>query len=329
MATAGYSGTPLPRSSGSRKARCSRPCTLPTTSTTTLGALPAEAATARPGCDRARRRRSRSTPAVGLRSEWPTLTKAAVSRTARCGSPGRRRPARSSTDITEDVVARTAAADRLGRQQGVRDRRHVERPPVRVAPRAALAQSACVAGTPREVAEVARRRRMRVHLAHVDRVLSIRSPVEPHLAAGAPVQHPPVRARPAATRSSRGSDDSPARCARTRPGHRSSVAGVRRDCDRLRSILAAVLTIITASSCVRSSTCAQGLSSVAHSTSQRYTLPTPSITCWSTQHVAQPGLGLGIGRAAARPPRSGRRPARRGPAPSRPWPGWRPRSGWR
>ena len=125
-------GPRCPRSSGSSEGTLLATVHAPDGFGDTLGALPPEAER----LTRVRRCSTSSSPstpsASALQREWPTLTDAGgaerhgLDRLAEEGQQGRDRHHRGR-------VARTAAADRLGRQQGVRDRRHVERAPVRAA----------------------------------------------------------------------------------------------------------------------------------------------------------------------------------------------------
>jgi hypothetical protein len=113
MATAGYSGTPLPKKLGIKEGTLLATVHAPDGFDATLGALPPEAEW-----------RPRLTPGLhvvvafytsraALTSEWPTLTKAAAPNGTiwvawpKKSSPQKANPERAgkvATDITEDVV---------------------------------------------------------------------------------------------------------------------------------------------------------------------------------------------------------------------------------
>ena len=134
MATAGYSGTPLPKKLGIKEGSLLATVHAPEGFEATLGALPPEAewrTRLAPGLDVVV---AFYTSRATLAKEWPKLTEAvAPNGTVWVAWP--KKASKMADRHHRGRLARTAAAQRLGRQQGVRDRRHVERPPIRAASR--------------------------------------------------------------------------------------------------------------------------------------------------------------------------------------------------
>ena len=105
MATAGYSGTPLPKKLGIKEGTLFAAVHAPGGFDTTLGALPAEAewrSRLSPGLDVVI---AFYTSRAALAKEWPRLTNAAAPNgTIWVAWPKKASPRKVATDITEDVV---------------------------------------------------------------------------------------------------------------------------------------------------------------------------------------------------------------------------------
>ena len=130
---------------------------------------------------------------------------------------------------------------------------------------------------PGELGDPSLSSRVRIHGRVVDRPFELR--VEMGLAAWTPVQDPVVLAHPPALD---GVGTAGQRCTfrpyTARPPFTEGSVIRRAWCRFARNMRAAVLTTRMASRSLSAPTGAYGLSSVAHSTSHRYTLPTPHIT---------------------------------------------------
>ena len=215
MATAGYSGTPLPQKLGIKQGTLLATLHAPDDFGDTLGELPPEARAADPGADRSRPRRrllhasGRRCNVSGRASRRRRAERHGVDRLAEEGR-ARSRPTSPRTSCVNCCCRPAGSTTRCARSttRGAASGSRCD---------ASCAASARVAGTPREIVEEARRRRMRIHRAHVAELApSVAGRAAPGTRGTSTAS---ARSAPrGVTRSSRDSDGSPARCARTRPG---------------------------------------------------------------------------------------------------------------